>query len=296
MTALGEVVGSRELLWNLTLRELRAKYKRSVLGWALVAGQPAGHEALFTRRVRGGAAGRAAHAAIRAGSTCSRSACSAACCRGTSSPARCPAGWRAGRQRQPDQEGVVPAGDAGRRRRSGPMSFAGRAGRARRGAHDRRQHGTAVAPCPALVVVIVLLVLFVLGIALALSVLQRLLPGPEYFLAIVLQVWFYATPIVYPARCASGSPRRPVFAAVPALNPMTRSSSAYRNLLYDLRWPAGRLGGQLAAARRSRVVHRRLVFRRLPPGWPRSCERPSRPCAVEDCRSGSGSTTSATRR
>ena len=34
MTTLAEYVASRELMANLTLRELRSKYKRSVLGWA----------------------------------------------------------------------------------------------------------------------------------------------------------------------------------------------------------------------------------------------------------------------
>ena len=33
MTRLKEYVGGRELLANLTLRELRGKYKRSFLGW-----------------------------------------------------------------------------------------------------------------------------------------------------------------------------------------------------------------------------------------------------------------------
>ena len=33
MTGLAEIVDGRELLWNLTLRELRSKYKRSALGW-----------------------------------------------------------------------------------------------------------------------------------------------------------------------------------------------------------------------------------------------------------------------
>lgn len=33
MTGLVEIVQGRELLWNLTLRELRSKYKRSALGW-----------------------------------------------------------------------------------------------------------------------------------------------------------------------------------------------------------------------------------------------------------------------
>lgn len=33
MTGIAEIVQGRELLWNLTLRELRSKYKRSALGW-----------------------------------------------------------------------------------------------------------------------------------------------------------------------------------------------------------------------------------------------------------------------
>src|SRR6266566_285850 len=33
MAQLAEYTSSRELLWNLTLRELRGRYKRSVLGW-----------------------------------------------------------------------------------------------------------------------------------------------------------------------------------------------------------------------------------------------------------------------
>jgi lipopolysaccharide transport system permease protein len=33
MTRIAEYVGARELTWNLTLRELRGRYKRSVLGW-----------------------------------------------------------------------------------------------------------------------------------------------------------------------------------------------------------------------------------------------------------------------
>lgn len=34
MDALSNVIASRELLWNLTLRELRTKYRRSFLGWS----------------------------------------------------------------------------------------------------------------------------------------------------------------------------------------------------------------------------------------------------------------------
>jgi ABC-2 type transport system permease protein len=34
VSKLSEIVASRELITNLTLRELRSRYKRSVLGWA----------------------------------------------------------------------------------------------------------------------------------------------------------------------------------------------------------------------------------------------------------------------
>lgn len=33
MRQITEIIRSRNLLWNLTLRELRAKYRRSILGW-----------------------------------------------------------------------------------------------------------------------------------------------------------------------------------------------------------------------------------------------------------------------
>jgi lipopolysaccharide transport system permease protein len=34
VSTLAELTRSRELFWNLTLRELRTRYKRSALGWA----------------------------------------------------------------------------------------------------------------------------------------------------------------------------------------------------------------------------------------------------------------------
>ena len=33
MSTAAELIARRELLWNLTLRETRSRYKRSVLGW-----------------------------------------------------------------------------------------------------------------------------------------------------------------------------------------------------------------------------------------------------------------------
>src|SRR3954451_9980350 len=45
--SLAEVVASRELLWNLTLRELRTKYRRSFLGWTWSLLNPLATVAIF---------------------------------------------------------------------------------------------------------------------------------------------------------------------------------------------------------------------------------------------------------
>src|SRR3954453_17994647 len=48
MTALREYAGSRELLLNLTLRELRSKYKKSVLGWTWSLLNPVASVVIYT--------------------------------------------------------------------------------------------------------------------------------------------------------------------------------------------------------------------------------------------------------
>jgi ABC-2 type transport system permease protein len=48
LTTLGEYVSSKELMTNLTLRELRTKYKRSLLGWAWSLLNPLAMMTIFT--------------------------------------------------------------------------------------------------------------------------------------------------------------------------------------------------------------------------------------------------------
>ena len=43
-----EIAASRNLLWNLTLRELRSKYRRSVLGWSWSLLNPLAQMAIYT--------------------------------------------------------------------------------------------------------------------------------------------------------------------------------------------------------------------------------------------------------
>jgi ABC-2 type transport system permease protein len=97
---------------------------------------------------------------------------------------------------------------------------------------------------------------FVLGLALFLSVCSVYFRDLEYLVGIALQIWFYATPIVYPVSVVRDALEdRPVLLDLYRLNPMTRFAEAYRDLLYSLRWPnAATIGYLVACAAVSLVV------------------------------------------
>lgn len=95
---------------------------------------------------------------------------------------------------------------------------------------------------PLVVLLLVLQTLFVFGIGLSLSVLNVYFRDVQHFVAIALQLWFYATPIVYPVSLV---PHRAEFAGVGIplrrlydLNPMVHIVEGYRATLYHLRPPS----------------------------------------------------------
>jgi lipopolysaccharide transport system permease protein len=81
---------------------------------------------------------------------------------------------------------------------------------------------------PLVLVLTVLLVLFAMGFGLLLSALNVYFRDIEYLMSIVFLVWFYLTPLIYPF---SLIPRR--FQGIVKLNPMTDASLAYRDMLYN---------------------------------------------------------------
>ncbi|MDP8936406.1 MAG: ABC transporter permease, partial [Actinomycetota bacterium] len=93
--------------------------------------------------------------------------------------------------------------------------------------------GNIVVPwlVPALFLVAVQTV-FVTGVGLLLSVLNVYFRDIQHLVGILLQMWFYATPIVY---SVGQVPQR--WRSLYELNPMVRFVEAYRDLLYDLRFP-----------------------------------------------------------
>ena len=80
--------------------------------------------------------------------------------------------------------------------------------------------------------VLALLALFCCGVGLFLSVLNVYFRDTTQLVAIGMQVWFYATPVVYPVSLVPEGLR-----TVYGLNPMYRFTACLRSLLYDGRLP-----------------------------------------------------------
>jgi lipopolysaccharide transport system permease protein len=98
---------------------------------------------------------------------------------------------------------------------------------------------------PLLLVIMLLLAVFAAGIALMLSIANVYFRDTQWFLGIILQMWLYLTPIIYPASLITtqsdaygglfGSNITIEF--IYNLNPMAHFVEVFRNLLYDNRWP-----------------------------------------------------------
>lgn len=98
---------------------------------------------------------------------------------------------------------------------------------------------------PVVLVAMVVLLAFALGVSLMLSIANVYFRDTQHFVGILLQAWFYATPIVYPVSLVAEQSAKigPLFGSVTLLdlyrlNPMERFSEVFRNLLYDNRWPS----------------------------------------------------------
>lgn len=122
---------------------------------------------------------------------------------------------------------------------------------------------------PVVVVLVAVQTGFVLGLGLVLSAANAYFRDVQHFLAIALNIWFYSTPIIYPPE------QIPVESTVLGvevptrslleLNPMAIYVDAYRDVLYDLRWPALTQWLAMTALAAGALLLGGLVFRRLEP-------------------------------
>jgi len=101
---------------------------------------------------------------------------------------------------------------------------------------------------------------FALGLGLLLSVINVQYRDMTYLVGILLQAWFYATPVVYPIGIIDQNGVQTIglfghdvrITTILEINPMTRFVECYRDLLYDLRFPP--LGDVLYVTAVSAVV------------------------------------------
>ncbi len=90
---------------------------------------------------------------------------------------------------------------------------------------------------PLVAVLMVIQTVFITGFALALSVLNVYFRDIQYLVgAIMLQAWFFLTPIVYRIELVEAETSKTV-ARIYTWNPMVRYVETYRDLLYDNRGP-----------------------------------------------------------
>lgn len=93
------------------------------------------------------------------------------------------------------------------------------------------------------IVLMILLTLFATGVAMMLSVANVYFRDTQYLVGILFQVWFYANPIVYPSSMVAtesaklGSFHGITVMSLYELNPFYYFILAFRNLLYDNRMP-----------------------------------------------------------
>ena len=93
---------------------------------------------------------------------------------------------------------------------------------------------------PIVLVLMLLQLLFTVGLALMISAANVYFRDIQHFLLVALQPWMFLTPILYPLNLVPadreflGVDYRTLY----QLNPMVSWAKAYRNVLYDLRFPS----------------------------------------------------------
>lgn len=123
---------------------------------------------------------------------------------------------------------------------------------------------------PLVLVGMVLLAVFAAGLALMLSVANVHFRDTQYFLTIVLQIWFYLTPIIYPISLVEDQSAQVggifgtsvTIEGIYNLNPMVYFVELFRNLLYDNRFPDVWTWVWCLVAAGASIVIGVLVFRR----------------------------------
>ena len=261
MSSAAELLARRELLWNLTLRETRARYKRSVLGWTWSMLNPLATMLMYTfvfsvvfqtRAPIGDLSGLHSYAPFLLAGLLAWGFFNVSVGVGMESVVS--NGPLVKKVAFPREHLVLAAIGAGL------MTFAIEMGVL---SVVLLFMGNFVLPyLPLVVVAAGLLALFAAGVSMALAAANVYLRDLKYLWTIVSQAWFFTTPIVYPASIAEE--RIPAWAFRIFENlPMAVTVRVFRRLLYDLRIPALTDWGLMTGYSVAALFAGWWVFRRL---------------------------------
>lgn len=268
MRAVSELSQSRELLVNLTLRELRGKYKRSILGWTWSLLNPLATMVIFSIVF------------------------------GVFLKVQIPDGDPSGLKNFPAYLlcALLPWNFLAAGMNGSMMTLIGNSGLIKKVYFPRHilviadtaslgvgfliemavlsifliVLGNMVLPwvIPTLVVMAVLAI-FVVGIGLIVSVINVYFRDLQYLVGIALQFWFYGTPIVYPITLVPEHkmvhgwdiPLRKIY----SMNPMVKFVEIFRDLLYDMRVPSWTSVGYVSAWSIAVLAVGYMVFKHFEP-------------------------------
>lgn len=93
---------------------------------------------------------------------------------------------------------------------------------------------------PVIALTMVLLAMFATGVGLVLAIVNVHFRDMQHLVGIALQMWMYLSPIIYPLSLvedAANKAGHPWIVTVYELNPIERFSIVFRNLMYDNRLP-----------------------------------------------------------
>lgn len=261
MSTVRELRGSRDLTLNLTLRELRGRYKRSVLGWTWSLLNPLATMAVFTivfskllkiEPPPGDPSGLDVFALWLLCGLLPWNFMSASMTGGMSAlVGNANLVKKVWFPREALTVAAVGACGFSLLIELGVLSVA------------LLIAGNLVLPwLPVALAVVGLQVLFALGIALLLSVCNVYFRDTQHLIGIVIQLWFYGTPIVYPFTHVEDNASGTLYDLY-RLNPMFQFVEAYRDIFYDLRFPSTGRWALLLGWTVASVAIGWSVFRRL---------------------------------
>lgn len=259
---LAEIIGARELLWNLTLRELRSKYKRSVLGWAWSMLNPIAVMTIYSVVFRvvmrvepelGDPSGLHNYALFLLAGLLPFNFMSNALMQGMGALVNNAALVK--KVYFPREVMVVSA------TASWVVSFFIELAIL---AVALVIAGAFVLPMlPLVLLVVAVQATFVLGLGLVLGILTVYFRDLEHLTGLGLQVWFYASPVIYPlAYVTERLDRSSALFRLYEANPMVGFVEVYRDLLYHVRMPSGGTVVYLVLVSIATLVAGLLVFNR----------------------------------